>query len=96
MNAIVPAEQNRKERRILRRVKAYRCFKWFIACGLFALAGFMLGAQPIAFAAVGLAVVAGIAAVFYRLLEAPQEVTVRDPSATGKEPPVVHLKGNEE
>ena len=88
MNAIVPATRNRKERRILRRVKAYRCFRWFIPCGLFALAGFMVGAQLVGFAAMGPAVVAGIAAVLYRLVEAPQEVTVRDPSGAGKEPPV--------
>jgi hypothetical protein len=91
MSTIVPPRQIPKERRIMRRVKAYRCFKWFIAFCLFALAAFIAGAQLVGFAAMGVAVVAGIGTVIYRLIEAPQEVTVRDHSDARKEPPVVHL-----
>jgi len=91
MSAILPPPQTLQERRILRRVKAYRCRKWFIVFSVFALTAFIARAQLLGLAAIGLAAVAAIGAVVYRLIEDPQEVTLRDHSHARKEPPVIHV-----
>ena len=84
MTAVVPPPT--KTRRIVRRVKRYRCTVACIVLGLLALVflialdsvkpGFLLWVRLIGLGAGGLAVVAGIGAVVYRFLEAPREITV--------------------
>jgi hypothetical protein len=90
MSAIVPPTP--KERQVMRRVKAYRCFMWCIALCLFAVLAFIVGAQLVGFASVGVAVIAAIGAVIYRFIETPQRVTVREHA---DEPPLIHLKGKD-
>ena len=91
MTAIVPPRQIPEERRIMRRVKARRCFKWFVVFCLFASSAVIAQASLLGLAAMGAAVVAGIGAVVYRLIETPQEATVPKYFHARKEPPVVHL-----
>jgi hypothetical protein len=86
---------------VFRRVKAHRCSQLCVAFCLLAVASFIarvrlepslsIWAQLIGFGACGLAVVAAIGAVVYRVVEAPREVTLRSPSSWW-EPPVIHLK----
>ena len=66
MSAIV--RPTPKERQIMRRVKAYRCSMWFIALCLLTAVAFITGAQFVAFAAIGLAAIAAIAALVYRFI----------------------------
>ena len=73
----------------MRRVKAYRFSMWCIAFCLFAVVGFVPGAQLVGLVAVGVAVIAAIGAVIYRCIEAPQRITVRDRFG---EPPLIHFK----
>ena len=101
MAAIVPPRRRRIERRLMRRVKAFRCAKWCVALALLAAAAFIarsqvgaglsIWAQRVGFAAGGLALVAAIGAVVYRMVEKPQEVTVRGPWDWPPDPPVIHL-----
>ncbi len=98
---IVPPRRRRIERKIMRRVKAFRCAKWCVALTLLASAALMVRSevdaslsiwvQLVGFAACGLALVATIGAVFYRMVETPQEVTVRGPWDWPPDPPVIHL-----
>jgi hypothetical protein len=70
VNAIVPPRETPKERKVARRVKAYRCYQGCLACCLVALFAFCLGVElkpglsiwvlPVAFVAIGMAVVAAI------------------------------------
>ena len=89
MAQIVPPRQTAIERRVLRRVKAYRCAKCCLAFCLFAAAALIVGAQLVGLVSVGLAFASGVAALVYRKTEAPQEVTVR--KWPRREPPVIHL-----
>ena len=102
VNAIVPPSSRDRERRVLRRVKSHRCSQACVAFCLLAAAAFMarvqleprlsIWAQLIGFGACGLAVIAAIGAVVYRVIETPREVTLRSPSSRWWEPPVIHLK----
>jgi hypothetical protein len=99
--AIVPPQSRRIERKIMRRVKSFRCSQWCVALALFAVAAFIARsqvgaslsnwAQWVGLAAGGLALVAAIGAVVYRMVEKPQEVTVRGPWDWPPDPPVIHL-----
>ena len=101
MAAIVPPRRRRIERKLMRRVKAFRCAKWCVALALLAAAAFIarsqvgaglsIWAQRVGFAAGVLAFVAAIGAVVYRMVEKPQEVTVRGPWDWPPVPPVIHL-----
>ena len=87
---------------MLRRVKSYRCSRACVALCLLAAAAFVARAhlepslstwaQLIGFGAYGLALVAAIGAVVYRVVETPREVTLRSPASSWWEPPVIHLK----
>jgi hypothetical protein len=100
VNAIVPPSPT--ERRVLRRVKSYRCFQACVALCLLAAAAFVarvhlepnlsIWAQLIGFGACGVAVVAAIGAAVYRVVETPREVTLRSPPSEWWDPPVIHLK----
>jgi hypothetical protein len=100
VSAIVPPSP--RERRVFRRVRAYRCLRACVAFCLLGAAAFIARAhlepsllrwaQLIGFTACGLAVVAALGAVVYRVVEAPREVTLRGPSSRWWEPPVIHLK----
>jgi len=58
--------------------------------------GFSLWVQRIGFGAGGLAVVAGIGAVVYLLVEVPRAITVpARPVWDQRRPPWIHLKRNE-
>jgi membrane protein implicated in regulation of membrane protease activity len=80
----------------------YRCAQGCIAFSLLAAAAFFVRVQVAAslstwlqlvgFGACALALVAAIAAAVYRKVEAPQEVTVRDPRDWLGDPPVIHLR----
>lgn len=89
-------------RKVIRRVKAYRCYQGCLLCCLLALLVFGLGievkpflsiwVQLIGYVAIVVAAVAAVGAVVYRAIEAPQEVTVLERSKARKEPPLIHLK----
>jgi hypothetical protein len=85
----------------MRRVKAFRCAKWCVALVLLAAVAFItrsqvgaslsVWAQWVGFAAGGLALVAAIGAVVYRMVEKPQEVAVRGRWDWPPDPSVIHL-----
>ena len=89
MAQIVAPSQTPIERKVLRRVKAYRCAKCSLVFSLFSGAALIFGAQPVGLASMGLAFAFGVAALVYRTIEAPQEVKVR--GWPRREPPVIHL-----
>jgi hypothetical protein len=99
--AIVLPRRRRIERKIMRRVKAFRCSQWCVALALLTAAAFVarsqvgaslsIWAQWVGFAASGLALIAAIGAVVYRMVETPQQVTVRSPWEWPPDPPVIHL-----
>ena len=101
MTAIVPSRGGRVERKVLRRVKAFRCSKWCVGFSVLAAAAFTVRVQVdaslsiwlqlIGLSACGLALVAAVAAVVYRMIERPQWVTVRGPWNWPLDPPVIHL-----
>jgi hypothetical protein len=104
VNSIVPPAP--KMRRITRRVKAYRCSVSCMVFGSVAIValialdnvrpGLSIWAQLLGFCAAGLAVVAGIGAVVYRFVEAPQEITIPvHPAWDQGRPPWIHPKRNE-
>jgi len=101
VTAIVPPGRTPIERRIMRRPKAYRCAQWCIAFCFLAVAAFVFRSQVgaslsilvqfVGFASGGLALVAAVGAVVYRIVETPQEVIVRGSSDWPRDPPVIHL-----
>jgi hypothetical protein len=106
VTAIVPPRQTGIERKVLRRVKAYRCAQGCIVLAVLAAAAFAMRSQTnaslwtwlhvIGVSAVGLALLAAIGSVVYRLVETPQEVTVvRGPFDWPRNPPVIHLDRKE-
>jgi hypothetical protein len=102
VSAIVPPRRTRRTRKILRRLKAYRCAQGCVAFSLFAIAAFILRVQVnaslstwlvlVGFASCLLASVAAIGAVAFRAIETPREVMVRDPRDWFEDPPVIHLR----
>lgn len=103
MSAVVPPPpRTPKVRKVIRRVKAYRCYQGCLACCLLALFAFGLGTEVkpflsiwvhlVGYVASVVAVVSAIGAVVYRAIEAPQEVTVLERSRQRKEPPLIHFK----
>jgi hypothetical protein len=102
MTAIVPPRPTPIERKVLRRVNAYRCAQACVALSLLTVLSFMARsqvdprlstwAQVVGVAAGALALLAAIGAVVYRLVETPREVTVvRGPFDWPPKPPVIHL-----
>ncbi len=85
----------------MRRPKAHRCAQWCIALCLLAVTAFVFRSQVgaslsilvqfVGFTSGGLALVAAVGAAVYRVVETPQEVTVRGPSDWPRDPPVIHL-----
>lgn len=105
MTAIVPPQGRRVERKILRPVKAFRCAKWCAAFSLLVVAAFAVRVQVdgslaiwcqlVGYATCGLAALAATGAVVYRIVETPQQVTVRGPWDWPPDPPVIHLRRKE-
>ena len=101
MSAIVPPQGGRIERKVLRRVKAFRCSKWCVAFILLSAAALTVRAQVdaslsiwlqlVGFSSCGLALIPGIGAVVYRIIETPQQITVRGPWDWPPDPPVIYL-----
>jgi hypothetical protein len=101
VNEIIPPQGGRIERKVLRRVKAFRCSKWCVAFCVLATVAFTVRAQLdasfsiwlqlVGLGACGLALVAAVAAVVYRVIETPKWVTVRGPWDWPPDPPVIHL-----
>ena len=100
MTAIVPPRPMRTQRKVLRRVNAHR---YALACVIFtvlAVAALFVRVQVdaslsarlllVGFCAGGLALLAAIGAVVFRLVEAPREIIVHGPDWPD-EPPVIHL-----
>ena len=102
MTAIVPPQGRRTERKVLRRVKAFRYSKWCVAFSVLAVAAFAVRVQLdaslaiwlqlVGYASCGLALVAAIGAVVYRIIETPRWVTVRGAWDWPPDPPVIHLR----
>jgi len=105
VTAIVPPRRGRIERKVLRRVKAFRCSKWCVAFSLLALAAFAVRAQVddslsiwpqlAGITACGLALAAAAGAVIYRMTETPQWVMVHGPWDWPPDPPVIHIGGKD-
>jgi hypothetical protein len=103
MAAIIPPRQTPNERRVMRRVKAFHCARWCGAFVLLAVAAFtvrfQLGAGHsiwvlrIGLLSGGLAAAAAIAAVAYRIVEKPREVTVSSFPRRPWKPPVIYIAG---
>ena len=105
MTAIVPPRGGRIERKVSRRVKAFRCSKWCVAFSVLALAAFTVRVQVeaslstwlqlVSIGACGLALAAAVGAVIYRIIETPQWVTIRGPWDWPPDPPVMHISGKD-
>jgi hypothetical protein len=103
VTAIVPPRPTPIERKVLRRVKAYRCAQGCVAFSLLTVLSFVARSQVgpslstwvqvVGVVAGALALLAAIGAVVYRLVETPREVmVVRGPFDWPQDPPVIHLK----
>lgn len=98
--AIVSPQRGRTERKVLRRVTAFRRAKWCAALNALAVAALIgslfLPSLPLwllllGFGACALALVAAAGAVFYRITETPRQVTVRSPPGWPPHPRVIHF-----
>lgn len=101
MTTIVPPQPTRMQRKVLRRVKAYRCAQGCVAFSVLAAAALIVRVQVdaslstwvqlVGFGACGLALAAAIGTVAFRAIETPREITVRGPPDWPGGPPVIHL-----
>ena len=106
MVAIVPPNHTITNRKILRRPKAYRLSWCSVAFASLAITSLMvrfkltgslsIWVQWFAFASCGLALVASIGAVIFRIVETPREGSVADRWYwPRKNPPVIYVdRGN--
>ena len=82
---IVPPRPEFIQLTIMRRLMAHRCSLCCLTCGGLAVVSFNARLQLLGIASAALAVVAAIAAVIYRIVEAPQEVIVeRNANRSGR------------